>query len=54
MKKINIDAKTLKVLGVVGTVIGAGASLLGSWVGEKQLDIKVAEKVTEALTKKSE
>ena len=61
MKKVKFDfknfepnAKALKTLGVVGSVIGIGASLLSSYVSDKQLDLKVAEKVSEALAKKSE
>lgn len=42
---------TIKVLGVVATVIGAGATILGNWAGEKQQDAKIAEKVAEALEK---
>ena len=49
---MNVNGKTLKVLGIAATVVGAGVSLLSSWVGEKQQDAKIAEKVAEALAKK--
>ena len=53
-----MDSKALKVLGIVVTVGGAALSLLGSWVGEKQLDHKVnkaaAEAVAKALNSKEE
>lgn len=46
-----MNNKTIKVLGVVASVIGAGATILGNWAGEKQQDAKIAEKVAEALEK---
>lgn len=44
----------LKILGIVAAVGGAAASLVGDYVGKKELDTKVAEKVAEALAKASE
>lgn len=41
----------LKVLGIVAGIVGAGASLLSDYVGKKELDTKVAEKVAEAVAK---
>lgn len=43
--------KVIKIIGVVTTVAGAGLSLVSAWVGEQQTDIKIAEKVAEALAK---
>lgn len=39
----------IKVIGVVATVVGAAATLVSNWVGEKQQDAKIAEKVAEAV-----
>lgn len=47
MKNINV----IKVLGIGATVLGIGANLLADYVGKKELDEKVAEKVAEALSK---
>ena len=43
------NKKVIKVLGVVATVVGMGATLLSNYVGEKNLDDKITEKVTKAL-----
>ena len=43
--KINV----IKVVGVVASVAGVAATLVSNWVGEKQQDAKIAEKVSEAL-----
>ena len=43
------NKKAIKVLGVVATVVGMGATLVSNWVGEKNLDDKITEKVTKAL-----
>lgn len=39
----------LKVLGVGATFLGFGATLLGNWVAEKNLDAQVTEKVAKAI-----
>lgn len=44
----------LKVLGIAASVIGAGVSLVSDYVGKKELDVKVTEKVAEALAKAAE
>lgn len=46
--------KAIKIIGVVTTLAGVGVSLVSAWVGEQQTDIKIAEKVAEALAKASE
>ncbi len=38
----------LKLIGIATTVVGVGVNILASWVGEKQLDEKIASKVAEA------
>ena len=47
-----MNCKSLTVLGVVATVVGAASTLLGNWVAEKQMDEKIEEKVSEAIAKK--
>ena len=44
--------KLIKVLGIVASVIGAGASIATEFVNEKKMDDKIAEKVAEALANK--
>lgn len=44
-----MDNKTIKVIGVIATVAGMGATLVSNWVGEKNLDSKISEQVTKAL-----
>ena len=41
----------LKLLGIAASVIGAGVSLLSDYVGKKEMDVKIAEKVAEAVAK---
>ena len=48
-----MNTKLIKVLGVAATVAGAGISILSSWLGEKQQDAKIEEKVLKALAEKS-
>ena len=39
----------IKILGIVATVVGMGATLLSDWVNEKKMDKKILEKVNEAF-----
>lgn len=41
----------VKIAGIVATVAGVAATLVGNWASEKQQDTKIAEKVAEALAK---
>ena len=43
--------KMVKILGIVATVVGMGATLLTDWVNEKKMDKKIYEKVNEAFAK---
>ena len=43
------NGKVLKIAGLVLTVLSAGISIAGSIVDDKKLDMKVADKVSEAL-----
>jgi len=45
-----INGKMVKILGIVATVVGMGATLLTDWVNEKKMDEKIYEKINEALT----
>jgi hypothetical protein len=44
-----INGKMVKILGIVSTVVGMGATLLSDWVNEKKMDEKIIEKINEAL-----
>lgn len=44
-----INGKMVKILGIVGTVIGMCSTLLTDWVNEKKMDEKIDEKINEAL-----
>ena len=46
-----MNGTVIKVIGIVSAVVGAAATLVGNWAGEKQQDAKIAEKVAEALAK---
>lgn len=48
MKIKNI--KTIKVIGVAATVLGAVTSLVATWASEKQQEATIAEKVAEAMS----
>lgn len=39
----------IKALGVAAAVIGFGANLVSSWVGDKQVDDKIEAKVSKAI-----
>lgn len=43
----------IKIVGIVASIAGAVATLVGNWAGEKQQDAKIAEKVGEALSNAS-
>lgn len=49
-----MNNKAIKIIGVVASVGGAALSLLGNWSSEKQQELKIAEKVAEALSKSKE
>lgn len=44
--------KVIKILGIVASVIGAGASVVTEFVNDKKMDDKIEEKVAEALANK--
>lgn len=43
------NGKVIKVLGILATAIGMGATLITDWVNEKKMDEKIDEKINEAL-----
>jgi len=51
---INGNGKMLKILGIVATVVGMGATLINDWVTDKKMDEKIEKKVIEALAKMNE
>ena len=44
-----INEKMIKILGIVATTVGIGATLLTDWVNEKKMDEKIIKKINEAL-----
>lgn len=49
-----INGNLIKILGIVATAVGMGATLLTDWVNDKKIDEKIEEKVNEALAKRDE
>lgn len=45
-------ANLLSVLGIVATVAGGAATLLGNWVSDKKNEEMIEEMVNEAITKR--
>ena len=43
------NAKLIKILGLVATVVGVGATLLEDWVSEKKMEEKIDERIDEKL-----
>lgn len=46
---MNNSEKVVKILGVVSTVMGITATLISSYVSEKNIDATVEKKVNEAI-----
>ena len=42
-----INAKMVKILGIVATAVGMGATLLTDWVNEKKMEEKIDERINE-------
>ena len=47
-----INAKMVKILGIVATAVGMGATLLTDWVNEKKMEEKMEEKIDERINEK--
>ena len=49
-----MNSKLIKILGMVATAIGMGATLVTDWVNDKKMDEKIEETVNEAFAKREE
>lgn len=49
-----LKKNSLKILGLIASGIGFGATLLTNWVSDKQLDEKIDERVQMALAESEE
>lgn len=43
------STKLVKILGIVATAVGMGATLLTDWVNEKKMEEKIDERINEKL-----
>lgn len=48
-----LNGKMIKGIGIAASVLGVVVTLVGNWAGEKQQDMKIAEKVAEAIANSS-
>lgn len=44
-----MDIKVVKVIGIAASVLGAAATLVANWAGDKQMDATITEKVAKAV-----
>lgn len=44
----------IKVIGIVASVVGVGASIASDWVNNKKIDENIANKVAEEIAKQTE
>jgi hypothetical protein len=44
-----INAKMVKILGIVATTVGMGATLLTDWVNEKKMEEEIDERISKKL-----
>ena len=49
-----MNKNLMKILGAVATIGGFLATMLANWVGEKQMDAMIDEKLRAALEEKNE
>lgn len=47
-------SKVIKVLGIVASLIGVGASLVSDWVNERKMEEEIDKKVNEAMARREE
>ena len=47
-------SKVIKVLGIVTSLIGVGASLVSDWVNERKMEEEIDKKVNEAMARREE
>ena len=50
---MKMNEKVIKGIGLGATLVGVAASLVSNWVGEKNLDSKIAKEVTKAVAEKA-
>ena len=50
VKFMQLNLKAIKVVGIVASVLGVAATLVGNWAGEQQQNARIDEKVTEKVT----
>lgn len=48
-----MNKKMINIIGAAATVVGVGVSLVSNWVGEKNLDMKIDEKIVKAMAEKT-
>lgn len=48
-RRMIVNGKAIKIIGIAASVVGVLATLAGNWAGEKQQDAKIADKVAKAL-----
>lgn len=46
-----MNLKTIKLIGIGATILGAVTSIVAGWANEKQQEAAIAEKVAEAVSK---
>ncbi len=46
-----MNGKIIKIVGIVATILGLGASVVTDWVSEKKMEELVSEKVDEKIKK---
>lgn len=46
-----MNNNVIKIVGIMASAVGMGATLVGNWASDKQMEIKVAQMVAEALAK---
>lgn len=49
-----MSGKTLKIIGMLATVLGLGLNLANNWIDDKKMEESVDKKVNEALAKREE
>lgn len=43
------NAKLVKILGLIASAVGVGATLLADWVNERKMEEKIDERINEKL-----
>lgn len=48
------NSKVIKAIGIATTVIGAGVSVLSSWVDDKKMEERIEERIDKALAEREQ